>query len=146
MVKKLQITLGFALAILAFGAVIRSRVMLGQEKISPNSRLAVVWTSGDPDVAHQVCFMYTDNAKKQKWFEEVTLIVWGPSARLLAGDKALQAKIKGMLDDGVKVQACLACADSYGVTEQLRKMGIEVKYMGKPFTELIQQGWHILTF
>lgn len=51
-----------------------------------------------------------------------------------------------MLDDGVKVQACVACADSYGVTEQLRKMGIEVKGMGKPLTDLIQQGWHILTF
>jgi hypothetical protein len=46
----------------------------------------------------------------------------------------------------VKVQACIACADSYGVTEQLRKMGIEVKGMGKPLTDLIQQGWHILTF
>jgi hypothetical protein len=90
--------------------------------------------------------MYTDNAKKQKWFDEVTLIVWGPSARLLAGDKDLQAKVKGMMDDGVKVQACIACADSYGVTEQLRKMGIEVKGMGKPLTDLIQQGWHILTF
>ena len=47
---------------------------------------------------------------------------------------------------GVKVQACLACADSYGVTEQLRKLGIEVKYMGKPLTDLITGGWKILTF
>ena len=67
-----------------------------------DSRLAVIWTSGDPDVAHRVCFMYTDNAKKQKWFDEVVLIVWGPSARLLAGDKDLQAKIKTMQADGVE--------------------------------------------
>jgi len=111
-----------------------------------SSRLAVLWTSGDPDVAHRACFMYADNAKKQKWFDEVTLIVWGPSARLLAGDKDLQAKIKGLLDNGVKVQACQACTDSYGVTEQLRKIGIEVRYMGKPLTDLIKQGWHLLTF
>jgi len=144
--KKVRIILGFTLTVLAFSAATRFGSIIGQEKTSPNSRLAVVWTSGDPEVAHQVCFMYTENAKKQKWFDEVTLIVWGPSARLLAGDKSLQARIKGMLDAGVKVQACLACADSYGVTEQLRKMGIDVKYMGKPFTDLIQQGWHILTF
>ncbi|MHC4722001.1 MAG: hypothetical protein ACYS6I_04745, partial [Planctomycetota bacterium] len=31
------------------------------------SKLAVLWTSGDPDVAHRVCFMYTHNAKNQKW-------------------------------------------------------------------------------
>jgi hypothetical protein len=144
--KKIQIFLSVALAIMICGIAGRSGPSSGQEPNPQNSRLAVVWTSGDPDVAHRVCFMYTGNAKKQKWFDEVTLIVWGPSARLLAGDKDLQGKIKGMLDDGVKVQACLACADSYGVTEQLRKMGIEVKYMGKPLTDLIKQGWHILTF
>ncbi len=144
--KKAHIVFGFVLAVLIIVLIIRSGSVRGQEKISQTSRLAVVWTSGDPDVAHRVCFMYTDNAKKQKWFEEVTLIVWGPSARLLAGDKDLQAKMKGMLDDGVKVQACLACTDSYGVTEQLREMGIDVKYMGRPLTDLIQQNWHILTF
>jgi hypothetical protein len=144
--KRVQIILGFTLTVLAFSATTRSGLIIGQENITPNSCLAVVWISGDPEVAHQVCFMYTENAKKQKWFDEITLIVWGPSARLLAGDKSLQARIKGMLDAGVKVQACLACADSYGVTEQLRKMGIDVKYMGKPFTDLIQQRWHILTF
>jgi len=143
--KKVAMILCFALAIMVAGAIVRSGSASGQEK-NPNSRLAVLWTSGDPEVAHRVCFMYTDNAKKQKWFDEVTLIVWGPSARLLAGDKDLQAKIKGMLDDGVKIQACQACADSYGATEQLRKMGIDVKYMGKPLTDYIQQGWHILTF
>jgi hypothetical protein len=142
----MQIVVWVVLAVLVAGLFLRSGSVRAQEKTSPNSRLAVIWTSGDPDVAHRVCFMYTDNAKKQKWFDEVTLIVWGPSARLLAGDKDLQAKVKGMLDDGIKVQACVACAESYGVTEQLRKMGIEVKPMGKPLTELIQQGWHVLTF
>ena len=102
------------LAVLAIVTLLHS-VGFGQEKEISNSRLAVIWSSGDPDVAHRVCFMYTENAKKQKWFEEVTLIVWGPSARLLAGDKDLQAKIKTMMDNGVKVLACLACADSYGV-------------------------------
>jgi hypothetical protein len=120
-VKKVKIVFGLVLAVLAFEVVTRSGLVLGQEKVS--SRLVVVWTSGDPDVAHQVCFMYTGNARKQKWFDEVTLIVWGPSARLLAGDKSLQAKIKGMLDDGVRVQACLACADSYGVRNSCAKWG-----------------------
>jgi hypothetical protein len=26
------------------------------------------------------------------------------------------------------------------------EMGIDVKHMGKTFTDLVQQGWHILTF
>jgi hypothetical protein len=144
--KMKRSVLGLVLAMLITGTFGGFRSVCGQETAPQNSRLAVLWTSGDPEVAHRVCFMYTSNAKKQKWFDEVTLIVWGPSARLLAGDKDLQAKIKGMLNDGITVQACMACTDSYGVTEQLRQMGIDVKYMGKPLTDLIKQGWHILTF
>ena len=111
----------------------------------PN-RLAVVWSSGDPDVAHRVCLMYTHAAVTQKWFDEVRLIVWGPSARLLAADKDLQAKVKRMMKDGVNVQACIACADSYGVTEMLRGLGIEVKPMGRPLTDMLQSGHKVLTF
>lgn len=144
--KKIPLVLSVTLAILIAGIADHSGWTRAQEPAAQTSRLAVLWTSGDPEVAHRVCFMYTENAKKQKWFDEVTLIVWGPSARLLAGDKDLQAKIKGMLESGVKVQACQACADSYGVTEQLRGIGIEVKYMGKPLTDLIKQGWYTLTF
>ena len=90
--------------------------------------------------------MYCHNAKKQKWFDQVVLVVWGPSARLLAADKDLQAEVKSMMDDGVQVQACVACADSYGVSDRLREMKIEVKGMGPPLTEMLKTGWKVLTF
>jgi hypothetical protein len=135
-----------ALAIAVVATLLASAFGTAQEKPAEPSRLAVVWSSGDPEVATRVCFMYTLNAKKQKWFDEVTLIVWGPSARLLAADKDLQAQLKAMQDAGVKVQACQACADSYGVAEALRKLGIDVRYMGKPLTDILKQGWKVLTF
>jgi hypothetical protein len=109
-------------------------------------KLAVLWSSADPDVAHNVCLLYTHNAKKRKWFDEVVLIVWGPSAGLLAKDAALQAEVKSMIADGIKVEACLACADRYRATEELRKMGVDVKYMGVPLTEMLKGGWKVLTF
>ncbi len=110
------------------------------------SRLVVLWTSGEPDVAHQVCFMYTHAAHRSKWFDEVRLVVWGPSSRLLAGDKELQKKIKAMMDDGMKVQACVVCANNYGVADRLREMGLEVKGMGKPLSDYMHDGWKVLTF
>jgi hypothetical protein len=144
--KKGGIILILILTGLIVGGLAQSGWVYAQEKSATESRLGVIWSSGDPEVAHRVCLMYTHNAKIQKWFDQVTLIVWGPSARLLAGDKDLQAEVTAMMKDGVKVQACLACADSYGVTEQLRKLGIEVKYMGKPLTDLLKDNWKILTF
>ncbi|MHC4257738.1 MAG: DsrE family protein [Planctomycetota bacterium] len=110
-------------------------------------KLAVLWTSGDPFVAHKVCFMYTHNAKKAGWWNEVQLIVWGPSSKLLAEDKDLQTAVKAMMADGVVTKACKACADSYGVSDDLAALGIEVKYMGKPLTEMLKSDqWQVLTF
>jgi hypothetical protein len=111
-----------------------------------DSRLAVLWTSGDPEVAHRVCLMYTHAAQQQGWFKEVTLVVWGPSARLLAADKDLQAKVQAMKDSGVVVRACIVCADSYGVTEKLRGLGLTVEPMGAPLTTFLKEGWKVLTF
>lgn len=109
-------------------------------------RLAVVWSSGDPEVAHRVCLMYTHAAKTAGWADEVTLIVWGPSSRLLAADKDVQVKVKQMMADGVRVEACIACANSYGIADTIRALGIEVKPMGKPLTDMLASGHTVLSF
>ena len=129
----------------------RTEVQTGSTQTQSVSKtadnLAVLWTSGDPAVAHKVCFMYTHNAKKSGWFGQVQLIVWGPSSKLLAGDSELQAAIKAMLTDGVEIKACKACADSYGVSDQLSALGIEVKYMGMPLTVVLKSAeWEVITF
>jgi len=126
-----------------YGQTIQEPGMTHQQE---PSRLAVVWTSGDREVALNVAFMYTLNAKTQGWFDEVTLIVWGPSSNLLAHDEELQEYVKRMAEEGVTLFACQACADSYGVAEDLKAIGVEVKYMGVPLTEMLQGGWKVLTF
>jgi hypothetical protein len=117
-----------------------------QDADAGQSRLAVLWTSGDRDVALKMTFMYTLNAKTQGWFDEVTLIVWGPSSKLLAEDPELQTEVARMAEAGIELVACKACADSYGVSEALEGIGIEVKYMGQPLTEMLKGDWKVLTF
>ena len=77
--------------------------------------------------------------------ETVRLIVWGPSANLLAHDEELQAELLEVRQAGVEVQACKACADRYSVSEHLASLGIDVIYMGEPMTEYIKTGWASLT-
>jgi hypothetical protein len=108
--------------------------------------LIIVWSSGDRDVALKMVFMYAFNAQKRNWWNSVILIVWGPSSKLLANDPELQKKIKEMRDIGVRLEACKACADEYGVTGALQSLGIDVKYMGLPLTNYIKEGYPILTF
>lgn len=133
------------LVVLAVG-VAGGQMFVKGENRPKASKVAVVWTSGDSEVAHKVCFMYTHNAKRAKWFDEVVLIVWGPSSRILAGDKKLQAAVREMMRDGVVVQACVVCADMYGVAGQFRDMGIEVKGMGKPLSNMLKSDYKVLTF
>ena len=117
-----------------------------EERISRGERLGVLWTSADPEVAEKVCLMYTHAAHLNRWFDDVVLIVWGPSSLLLSQNASLQNKIRAMISDGVTVQACIVCADSYGVTQDLRDLGIEVKGMGARETDMIKSGWKMLTF
>jgi hypothetical protein len=121
-------------------------VAQNETKMTDNSnKLVVLWTSGDPDLAEKMAFMYTYNAKKQGWFDEVVLIVWGPSAKLLSENKMLQDYVKKMQDAGVKVEACMACAKMYEVDEKLKGMGIDVKGMGIPLSNYLKEGWQTLS-
>ena len=109
-----------------------------EEKSVKPDKLVVLWSSGDREVATKMAFMYTLNAKRRGWWKDVTLIVWGPSAKLLTEDSELQDRIEDMRTAGVVLLACKACSDSYGVSAGLEKLGVEVKYMGEPFTQILK--------
>ncbi len=109
-------------------------------------KLKVVWTSSEKDVALKMVHMYVYNAKINNWWNDIELIIWGPSAKLLSEDKDLQLSIEAMLKKEIKVVACKACSDSYNITETLQALGIEVKYMGLPLTEYLKSDVKVITF
>ncbi|MEK6265816.1 MAG: DsrE family protein [Clostridium sp.] len=115
------------------------------KKDNNQEKLAVLWTSADREVALKMVFMYTYNAKLKGWWDDVTLIIWGPSARLLSMDTELQDYVKKVQKAGVKVQACRACSDMYGVTDKLEVLDIEIIYMGEPLTNYLKEGWKVIT-
>lgn len=68
------------------------------------------------------------------------MVVWGPSSKLLIADKELQEYLSRIKEAGVKLLACKKCSDLYGVSNDLKRLGIEVKYMGKPLTDYLRDG------
>jgi hypothetical protein len=90
--------------------------------------------------------MYTHNAKKKGWFGVVHLVVWGPSAKLLTENEELQKEVKAMREAGVVVEACVTCANNYGVADDLKALGIDVKPMGVPLSDRLKGPWKVLTF
>jgi hypothetical protein len=114
-----------------------------EKKSSKPNELIVVWTSGDREVALKTAFMYTLNSKRFKWgWKNVTLVVWGPSSKLLVADKEMQKYVSRMKEAGVKLLACKKCSDLYGVSDDLRRLGIEVKYMGKALTDYLRDDYY----
>ena len=113
--------------------------------IPANEKLVVLWTSGDREVALKMVFMYTHNAMKNTWWDDITLVVWGPSAKLLTEDEELQGYMDKIIEAGVTVKACKGCADQYGVSDKLEELGITVVYIGKELTDYIKEGREILT-
>ena len=113
---------------------------------TPSDTLIVLWSSGDPDVAEKACLMYAHAAKKNNWFKEVILIVWGPSEKLLAENSKLKDKIAAMKKDGVIVEACIACSNIYGVTNALKVCEVDVKGMGVPLTHYLKRGYKFISY
>lgn len=110
-----------------------------------NNKLTVLWTTADILTVEKMVFMYTLNSKLQGWFEEVTLVVWGASTKLLAENPALQERIEEMIAAGVKVEGCKACADQLGATAALEACQVIVKYWGEPLTEVLKSQGSLLT-
>lgn len=111
-----------------------------------SNKLAILWTSADPEVAIKMVMMYAYNIQKAKQWDEICFIIWGPSSKLAANNKEIKAYLAKMKKEGIKLKACKACSDSYGVSDKLQEQGIEVKFMGMPLTNYLKSGWKTLTF
>ncbi len=51
-----------------------------------------------------------------------------------------------VLDSGVKASVCVVCSDDYGVTEQLRVLGVEPIHTGEFLTQALKNDWKVVTF
>ncbi len=117
-----------------------------QSQKESSDKLVIVWTSDDPYTAERMVLMYAHASKTYGWFDEVSLIIWGPSAKMVAENIKIQKKLKTMQNDGVEIRACIVCANMYEVTEDLKALEYDVQAMGKPLTEYIKNRAHVLTF
>ncbi len=113
--------------------------------LANSNKLAILWTSGDPRIAENFVGMYGPTAKRAGWFEEVNIILWGPANKLVVENPHTQAQLKKMLAAGVKVYSCQACAQSYGLVNSLRALGVDVRYMGEPLTTYLKRGYRTLS-
>jgi hypothetical protein len=116
-----------------------------QDKVLQD-KLLIVWSSGEKEVALKLILLYGSVMLERKYWDEATIMLWGPSAKLLAQDTELQEKVKIVQKTGVVFNACVVCTDEYGVSESLQEMGIELIHTGELLTQSLKNGTKVITF
>ncbi|WP_373035746.1 DsrE family protein [Sulfurimonas sp.] len=102
------------------------------------NELLIVWSSGEKEVAKKLILLYGSVMLPRSYWDEATIMVWGPSAKLLAEDEEIQEQMKTVQKTGVSFNACVVCTDDYGVSEKLRELGVKLIHTGELLTEALQ--------
>lgn len=113
--------------------------------MAKNSTLNILWTNDNLITSEKMVFMYAINAMKNRWWDEVRVIVWGATVQLVSENSMIQSLIKEAQLEGVHITACKACADQLGVTQILAGFNIEIRYWGVPLTEILQSDEKLIT-
>lgn len=111
-----------------------------------STRVFVILGSGDREVALEVGLIYPLNAAKNKWMDEVKVILFGPSEKIAAYDSEVCSKLSELQETGIEVMACKWYADRMNITSILEQNGIKVLYVGPIISQLLKDGWTLLTF
>lgn len=107
--------------------------------------LHILWTNDNPVTVENMVFMYATNSLRRRWWKNVHIIAWGASAKLLAENAKIRELVRVFQEEGGHVSACKRCAENLGVLEELEAIpGLEVLYIGEPFTGILKSGEKVL--
>jgi len=113
--------------------------------MAKSNALHILWTNDNMDTSRFMLMMYSTNSMLNRWWDGVTVIIWGATAKLVAQDETIQEYLKLAQHAGVKFSACISCARQLGVIDELEALGIEVIPWGPPLTAIIQNGDPLIT-
>jgi hypothetical protein len=104
-----------------------------------DSKLLAIIATGDKEKA-LAGLMFTRNAIKYRWLDDVKVVFFGPSEELVVHDE----RVAHMTEEIAAMTDCFACkyiSDEQGVSEDLVEIGIRVKYVGTVISDLIKEGY-----
>jgi len=101
--------------------------------------LHILWTNADITTGKLMVMMYSKYSKIRGWWDEVTVILWGATTKLMAESAEMQAEMVMLREEyGVNFVGCITCAKELGVDEKLSELGVELESWGPHLTRLIQ--------
>ena len=105
-----------------------------------NEKLLVIISTSEVEKA-RTGVLYTINAKRNEWINDIKLIFFGPSEKLLLEDDVIKQYVEEFILMEEKVVACKFIADRGKVNEKLTSLGVEVEYVGEMISNYIKNGY-----
>ena len=65
------------------------------------NKINILWTTDNKDTVFNMLSMYAINSKKREWWQEVNVIIWGASVKLVGNDTQIQTEVLEMLGQGL---------------------------------------------
>lgn len=112
--------------------------------------LLVIITSGEEAMEKALTgLLYAVNAKKNNWIENVNLMFFGPSERMITKAEPgseVSKFLKQAFDLGIAPIACRAISEGQNITTELEELGLSVEYVGPIVSSFIKKDYQVLTF
>ena len=110
------------------------------------NKLLIVWSTAEIEVAKKMVLLYSSVILPRGYWDKAHLMIWGPSAKLLAENSELQDMVAKVKQTGVELSCCVVCSDEYAVTDKLASMGIDMIHTGEILTNALKEDWKVITF
>ncbi len=110
------------------------------------NKLLIVWSTAEIEVAKKMVLLYSSVILPRGYWDQAHLMIWGPSAKLLAENEELQGMVSKIKQTGVELSCCVVCSDEYAVTETLDSLGIDMIHTGELLTNALKEEWKVITF
>ncbi len=109
--------------------------------------ILVIISSGEEAAGKAMTGMrFAYNAAKNKWLNDVRIILFGPSEKLATTNQEFASMLKDAIKDGIIPNACSGVATKENITEKLVSLGLSVDPIGPIVSSYIKKGYEVITF
>jgi len=102
-------------------------------------KVLVIIATGDRDKA-LTGLMYARNALRRGWLDDVKVVYFGPSERLMVKDADVASAAMEAASLG-EAYACKAISDRDEISEKIDELGVRVEYVGSILSDYVKQGY-----
>jgi hypothetical protein len=108
------------------------------------SKVLVIIATGEAEKA-LTGLMYAYRTMSEGWIDDVKVVFFGPSERLLVKDERI-AQISQQICEAEKPFVCKFISDQEGISEQIESLGLKVEYVGTIISDFIKEGYIPMVF